>query len=265
MEAGLKDVSKIRSIDMLLLDKVLEMEGGYVLNFSDRTFASFFAEELNIDIDDPIYAQNGGSKGKRLRRFLQISDPGLSARALRKLWDYREAVRTRSGREEALEDVQDKLFQIIHRLEGDSGLARTDAIERFEHDETLDELVASIERDIQAHKPHVALDRLHTYCMKKFAHLLRQRGEQPSTGETLNARAGRYFNPMRRSRQIRPISDKIMKSTVETFELYNGIRNNESLAHDNTLVESNEARFIFDGIVNMLRFVKTIEGNRFGP
>ena len=85
MEASLKDVSKIKSIDMLLLDKVLEMESGYVLNFSDRTLASFFAEELNVDIDDPIYAQNGGSKGKRLRRFLQISDPGLSARALRKL------------------------------------------------------------------------------------------------------------------------------------------------------------------------------------
>jgi hypothetical protein len=28
------------------------MGGGYVLNFSDRTFAQFFAEELNIDIDE---------------------------------------------------------------------------------------------------------------------------------------------------------------------------------------------------------------------
>ena len=264
MAKSLKDMSQIKSIDMLFLDKLLEMESGYVLNFSDRTFANFFAEELNIDIDDPLYAQNGGSKGKRLRRFLQISQPGVSARALRKLWDYREAVRAQHEREEALEYARDRLFQIIHRLEGDSGLASTDAIERFEYDDTLDELVASIERDIQAHKPHVALDRLHTYCMKKFAHLLRQRGEQPSTGETLNARAGRYFNPLRRSGQIRPISQKIMKSTVETFELYNGIRNNESLAHDNSLVESNEARFIFDTVVSMLRFLKTIEGNSFG-
>ena len=264
MATSLKDMSQIKSIDMLFLDKALEMERGYVLNFSDRTFATFFAEELNIDIDDPLYAQNGGSKGKRLRRLLQISQPGLPARALRKIWDYREAVRARYEREEALEYARDKLFQIIHRLEGDSGLASTDAIERFEYDDTLDELVASIERDIQAHKPHVALDRLHTYCMKKFAHLLRQRGEQPSTGETLNARAGRYFNPLRRSGQIRPISEKIMKSTVETFELYNGIRNNESLAHDNSLVESNEARFIFDTVVSMLRFLKTIEGNSFG-
>ena len=56
-----------------------------------------------------------------------------------------------------------------------------------------------------------------------------------------------------------------MKSTVETFELYNSICNNKLLAHDNRLVEANEARFISDSIVNMLRFIKTIEGNRFDP
>ena len=52
MATSLKDMSQIKSIDMLFLDKVFEMESGYVLNFSDRTFANFFAEELNIDIDD---------------------------------------------------------------------------------------------------------------------------------------------------------------------------------------------------------------------
>ena len=121
--------------------------------------------------------------------FLHTSDPALSARALRKLWDYREATRSHFGQDESLPWARDKLFQIIHRLEGDSGLARTDAIERFAQDETLDELVASIERDIAASKPHVALDRLHTYGMKKFAHLVVARGEQPAPGETLNARA----------------------------------------------------------------------------
>jgi hypothetical protein len=29
---------------MLLLDDIFEMASGYVLNFSDRTFAQFFAE-----------------------------------------------------------------------------------------------------------------------------------------------------------------------------------------------------------------------------
>lgn len=48
-----EDVPNIRSIDMLFLEDLLNMGGGYVLNFSDRTFSQFFAEELNSDIDDP--------------------------------------------------------------------------------------------------------------------------------------------------------------------------------------------------------------------
>ena len=47
---------------MPLLDDLFEMGGGNVLNFSNRTFAQFFAEELNVDIDDLVYAQNGTSK-----------------------------------------------------------------------------------------------------------------------------------------------------------------------------------------------------------
>ena len=35
--------------------------------FSDPSFVEFFATELDVDIDDPIYAEHGGSKGKRLR------------------------------------------------------------------------------------------------------------------------------------------------------------------------------------------------------
>ena len=53
-------MNNIRAMDMLFLDDVFEMGSGYVLNFSDRTFARFFAEELNVDINDPRYARNGG-------------------------------------------------------------------------------------------------------------------------------------------------------------------------------------------------------------
>jgi hypothetical protein len=39
---------------------------GYVLDFSDRTFAAYFDEEFGIDIDHEPYRINGSSKGKRL-------------------------------------------------------------------------------------------------------------------------------------------------------------------------------------------------------
>jgi hypothetical protein len=64
------------------------------------------------------------------------------------------------------------IFGLITRLEGGSEIARTDALDQFVPDETLEELIASIERDIAADKPAAALDRLHTYCAKKFGHLL---------------------------------------------------------------------------------------------
>jgi hypothetical protein len=41
------------------------------------------------------------------------------------------------------------------------------------------------------------------------------------------------------------------------------IRNNQSLAHDNVLLEKAEARFIFDSISAVLRFVKSIDVARF--
>lgn len=61
-------MTNMRSIDMMFVYDVFDMGGGYVFNFSDHTFARFFAEQLNIDIDDPLYARNGHSKGKRSRR-----------------------------------------------------------------------------------------------------------------------------------------------------------------------------------------------------
>jgi hypothetical protein len=33
-----------------------------VLDFSDQSFSQFFATELDVDIDDPTHAVNGGSR-----------------------------------------------------------------------------------------------------------------------------------------------------------------------------------------------------------
>lgn len=41
---------------MRLIDDLFGMGGGYVLDFSDRTFGAFFNDELNINIDDPRYS-----------------------------------------------------------------------------------------------------------------------------------------------------------------------------------------------------------------
>lgn len=108
----------IRSIDMMFLDDLFEMGGGYVLTFSNPTFTRFFADELNVDIDDPVYAENGTSKGRRLRCFLQKVDVPTVVRTLKALWEYREAVRQRAGKAESIENAHGRLLSLLNRLEG---------------------------------------------------------------------------------------------------------------------------------------------------
>ncbi len=82
---------KIRTVDMAVLDKVFAMGAGYVLDFSNRTYAEFFREELHVNIDDPRWTVQGGSKAKRLRYYLRQVDPKAALKALTALWEYREA------------------------------------------------------------------------------------------------------------------------------------------------------------------------------
>lgn len=55
---------------MLLFDDLFDIASGYVLNFTNQTFSQFFASEIGMDIDDPVFRRNGDSRGKRLRCFL---------------------------------------------------------------------------------------------------------------------------------------------------------------------------------------------------
>jgi hypothetical protein len=111
-------VSNIRPIDMLILNSLFEWKPGYVLNFSDVTFSRFFADELNLDIDDPIYATDGTSKGKRLRCFLQTVDKETAVRTLNALWDYREAIMSKFNQEEAVQNAHGKFLTVIDRIKG---------------------------------------------------------------------------------------------------------------------------------------------------
>lgn len=110
--------SGISIIDMLLIDDVFDMHGGYVLNFTDRTFREFFARELGIDIDDPKFAQAGTSKAKRLRFFLQSSTQPTVLRALQALWEYREALRLHANEAERVSNAEQRMQALLAKLGG---------------------------------------------------------------------------------------------------------------------------------------------------
>ncbi|WP_073125956.1 abortive infection family protein [Palleronia salina] len=241
------------------------MESGYVLDFSDRTFNDFFYETVGIDpeVNSSLFSSRGSSKAKRLRSFIERAQPALVAKTLRELWEYRGS--TYHGKSGDVEErLRENYFSIVALFEGKSDAIDTSAIETFEPSETLEELVASIKRDLEAKKPQAALDRLHTYCMKRFASLVRKHGGECGKDDPLHSRVGKYVKLLQEQRNLNQISERIMKSSISVFEAMNSIRNDKSFAHDNPdLVEMEEARFIFDSIAAFLRYSKAIDGRHF--
>ncbi|KAA1192979.1 restriction endonuclease [Photorhabdus heterorhabditis] len=80
---------KLRMQDIRLFNLVFESAPGWIMDFSNRTLTEFFEEELNIDINDEYYQENGGSKAKRVRCLLKKADRDTVLRVLGKLWEYK--------------------------------------------------------------------------------------------------------------------------------------------------------------------------------
>ncbi len=74
-----------------ILEKLFQMGGGYVLNFSDRTMGEFFRDDVGIDIYNKKYSYASGSKANRLRGFWLAADDKTVGHAIGKLLEYIES------------------------------------------------------------------------------------------------------------------------------------------------------------------------------
>lgn len=111
-------MSSLTRMDLRLIGELVEFVRGpgYVLDLSDTTFSEFFQDALNIDIDDPVYATNGGSKGKRLRTFLTTVDNETATRALKALWAHRAECLASMGNNDPVQNAEGRYLTLLTRL-----------------------------------------------------------------------------------------------------------------------------------------------------
>lgn len=109
---------KLKMQEMRLFNLVFESDAGWILDFSNRTLSAFFNEELNIDIDDERYQEEGTSKAKRVRCLLKKVDRETALRVLGALWQYKM-----ESMPEQAEQSRNDYLALISRLEN----ADTDA------------------------------------------------------------------------------------------------------------------------------------------
>jgi hypothetical protein len=83
-------MAKLTQTDKLRLEKLFEMGGGYVLNFSNSSFQQLIFNTIKIDLYNHKYDFFGDSKAKRLRAIWQIESDynvGLLIKEMLEYWN----------------------------------------------------------------------------------------------------------------------------------------------------------------------------------
>jgi hypothetical protein len=99
-------MSDLTYLEKRKLEQFLGMASGYVLDFSNRTFAEFVLDSTGCDIYDSRYDYGSGSKANRLRAFWLKEPNSVVGKLMNEMIEYG------GGRE----DLKEPCRQIVARL-----------------------------------------------------------------------------------------------------------------------------------------------------
>ena len=246
------------------------MRGGFVLGFSDNTFNDFFLDTIGLDITDEKYKQSGNSKANRLRAFWQQESDQVIGKVTKEMltlvpehWTYRKDVLTEevpASEQQAL----DESLQLVERLLGGPEVEHLENLQAVTWDPNLSLLAKHVKSSIESGEPEAGLDRLHTFSVKYFRSLGEKHGLTFTQDEALNAIYGKYLKTIRAAGLIKSeMSECILTYSITILSKFNYVRNNQSLAHDNDILNRAESILIFRNVYALLKFAESIE--ELGP
>lgn len=127
-------MSRLTDTEKRYFEKLLGMQSGYVLDYSDATFGEFF-NRYRINIHSQKYQTYGTSKAKKMRAFWEQEPDALVGKVLGEMLDAYEADCSLNNRD-AEASVLEKARGIVVRLSGVSAPTKTaQTIDDFLHSE----------------------------------------------------------------------------------------------------------------------------------
>ena len=254
-----KPVSNLTAIEKRKLERTLEMGGGYVLNFSNRTFEEFFLDCVGIDIYSEKYACGGSSKANRMRAFWAEESNYLVGKVLGLLFEEWEEFRSFNSPEEPPEDCR----RIVRRLQTSSPVPEIDVLSPNDDDQNFEILARAVRESISRDEPEAGLDRLHTFLTKYFRVLCSRLGLGTDRERPLHSLVGQYVKAMKEKGLIESeVTERILKSTISVMEAFNRVRNDQSFAHDNDVLNYEESLLVFRHVTGSIRFIEALEAKR---
>jgi Abortive infection C-terminus len=249
-------MSDLTSSEKRKLERLFGMGSGYVLDFSNRTFSEFVEESTRRDIYDARYEYGSGSKANRLRGFWSAEGNNLVGKLVGDLIEY--------GRDtDAFKNdgtLPDDCMKIVARLQQASPVADLDALSATADDRDFEAVAAHVREVIEKNEPEAGLDRLHTFVIKFVRTLCEARGIAVTREKPLHSLFGEYVKRLRETGQLESeMTARILKSAISVLEAFNDVRNNQSLAHDNPILNYDESLLIFNHVASSVRFIRALE------
>ena len=134
-------------------------------------------------------------------------------------------------------------------------------------EETLQTLIKDISLALNRNEPTLVLDRLHTYSTKLLRQICDQNGISTTNNKgeylPLHSIAGALKKHYESTGILQSeFSALAIKSSISLFDAYNKIRNDQSYAHDNNILNTNEASFVVRIMADLISFIDTLESQR---
>jgi len=247
-------LADIRFTDQVVIERYLGMSGGYVLDFGDRTFGAFVSATVGIEINCEKYYTRGTSKANRVRSFLEQESPHLVAKLLEGFVEYKSQVLN------IVDSDTTKVLDIANGLRSAHGIDLDKLVPNAPGKE-FDSLAQSAKECIERGEPEVGLDRLHTFLTKYIRNLCETHGIATGT-KPLNSLYGEYMRWLKDNDKLESnMTLAILRACNLTLEKFNDVRNNQSLAHDNVILNKTEAYFIASHVIALVSFLNAIEIN----
>jgi len=249
-------VSDLTAVEKRKIERALGMGSGYVLNFSNRTFADFFLDSVGLDIDDEKYDYASGSKANRMRAFWDKESNYLVGKVLGSLFDEWQEFAGYGAPPEPPEEC----LKIVRRLKESAPIPELIAVAPNAEDQSFEALSRSVRESIERNEPEAGLDRLHTFVVKYFRVLCDRRGLTPGRDKPLHSLVGEYVKALKSEGVIESeMTERILKSSISIMEAFNRVRNEQSLAHDNRVLNYDESLLIFGHVTSSSRFIEAVE------
>jgi len=245
-------------------EELFGMSSGYVLDFSNSSFARFIGDVVNIDIYNGTGYTEYSSKANKLRQIWTDEPDNVVGTLMDAMLSYYEDLQLRISE---LSEYQKKkvgeMRVVCQRLVGNDMKISFPQ----KQEETLQTLLEDINSSLSRNQPTLVLDRLHTFSTK----LLRQMCTD--NGLTVTDDKGRYLPLHSLAGLLKKHYEKIsifqssftilaVQNSISLFDEYNRIRNDQSYAHDNDVLGTMESEFVVKAMANLIFFIDKVEAFR---